>query len=117
MIEAEVRKESLSMARFLTEVDRRQVLAVYADSLFILDTGRPMRVLPPWWRISTHVTNLRFLTPTHFTSAELVRLPGFSRKRSQRELEARRRLLDGTPVKIGKHTITIRGHDLVSSQE
>jgi len=117
MIEAEVRKESLWMARFLTEVDHRQVLAVYADSLFILDTGKPMRVLPPWWRVSAYVTDLRFLTPTHFTSAELVRLPGFSRKRSARELEARRRLLEGEKVQIGSHKITVRGHDLVSSQE
>lgn len=116
MIEAEVRKESLSMARFLTQVDRRQVLAVYADSVFILDTGKPLRVLPPWWRISTYTTNLRFLTPTHFTSDELVRLPGFSRRRSERELQARRRLLEGQKVQIGSRTITIRGHELIQSE-
>lgn len=93
MIEAEVRKEALWMARFLTEVDKRDVLSVYADSLFIRDSGRPLRLLPPWWRISEHVTDLRFMSATHFSSREIVRLPGFARHRSNREQAARAAIL------------------------
>lgn len=81
MIEAGVRKEALWMARYLTEVERCHVLAVYADSLFVLDKGVDLPILPPMWRVSDHCSNLTFYDSTHFTSDELTRMPGMSRDR------------------------------------
>lgn len=81
MIEAGVRREALWMARYLTEVEGHRILAVYADSLFVLDKGRPLPLLPPHWRCETYCTDLTFYDATHFTSTELVRMPGMSRDR------------------------------------
>ena len=81
MIEAGVRREALWMARYLTEVERCHILAVYADSLFVLDKGQPLPILPPHWRCETYCSDLTFYDATHFTSPELVRMPGMSRDR------------------------------------
>lgn len=89
MIEAEVRKESLWFARFLTEVDRHHVLAIYADAIFIEDTGRPIRALQPPWRLSKYVTSLRFHSATHFTSPQLSRLPGVPATARERLIRSR----------------------------
>jgi hypothetical protein len=81
MIEAGVRREALWMARYLTEVEGHHILAVYADSLFVQDRGRPLPILPPHWRCETYCSDLVFYDATHFTSSELVRMPGMSRNR------------------------------------
>lgn len=84
MIEAEVRKEALRLARFLTEVDGHRVLAIYADGIFIEDTGRPIKLLDPPWRVKETVRNLRFHSATTFTSSSLNRLPGIPRSSRER---------------------------------
>lgn len=89
MIEAEVRKEALTFARFLTEVDGYNVLAIYADAIFIEDKGREVRLLPPPWRIGKHVTSLQFQSAVHFTSPQLSRLPGVPRTARERFLRSR----------------------------
>src|SRR5947209_4466004 len=76
MIEAAVRREALWFARFLTEVDGHDILAIYADALFVRDSGRPLRLLPPPWRLSGTLKHLRFHSATTFTSDRLNRLPG-----------------------------------------
>lgn len=81
MIEAGVRREALWMARYLTTVEGHHILAVYADSLFVLDKGKPLPILPPHWRCETYCSDLVFYDATHFTSSELVRMPGMSRNR------------------------------------
>lgn len=89
MIEAEVRKEVLWFARYLREVDRHDVLAIYADSVFIRDTGKPVKLLPPPWRVQETCTDLTFYDPTHFRSRELTRLPGIAKNLSAEARESR----------------------------
>lgn len=90
MIEAEVRKEALRYARFLTEM-RERVLAIYADGIFIVDrngdnANAQLRFLQPPWRLKEEVTNLRFHSATTFTSPQLSRLPGVPRTARERFL-------------------------------
>jgi hypothetical protein len=74
MIQAETRQRSLQLARSLAAVGHK-VLAIYADSVFVRE-GRPLPLLEPPWKIQAHLTGLRFLNPTAFTSRELTKLPG-----------------------------------------
>lgn len=84
MIEAEVRAQSLWFARYLTEVEHRQVLGVYADSVFIRNDGRPINLLPPPWRVAAYLDDLTFYDPTHFVSTALTRLPGIAETGDQK---------------------------------
>jgi hypothetical protein len=74
MIEAETRLESLRLAKDLT-TRGYEILAVYADSVFVKD-GQELPLLPPPWRLQAHLTALRFLNSTQFTSREIDKLPG-----------------------------------------
>lgn len=78
MIEAETRLRSLQLARDLT-AHKLDVLAVYADSVFV-DSGRPLPFLPEPWKVQQHLTSLKFLNSTSFTSRELDKLPGIRRE-------------------------------------
>lgn len=86
MIEAEVRKELLYYARQLQDLDGHRILALYADGIFLEDTGRPLRLLEYPWRIKERVSSLRFLSVTHFTSPSISRLPGVPRNARERYL-------------------------------
>jgi hypothetical protein len=78
MIEAETRLVSLRLARELS--DRKiNVLAVYADSVFV-ENNAPLPFLPEPWKIQAHLTSLQFLNSTSFTSRELEKLPGIRRE-------------------------------------
>lgn len=94
MIEAETRARSLRLARELDSCGHR-ILAVYADSIFV-DSGQPLPLLPPEWRIQEHLTSLRFHAPTAFTSLEMSKLPGIPRDSERRIYEARS-VLAGKP--------------------
>lgn len=74
MIEAQTRLESLRLARELAK-DGHTILAIYADSIFVED-GKPLPLLKPPWRIQNYLTRLRFDSATHFTSAQLDKMPG-----------------------------------------
>jgi hypothetical protein len=74
MIEAQTRLESLRFARELAK-DGHTILAIYADSIFVED-GKPLPLLRPPWRIQNYLTRLRFESATHFTSAQIDKLPG-----------------------------------------
>jgi hypothetical protein len=74
LIEAETRLRSLELARKLSE-EEHKVLAIYADSVFVAG-GKPLPLLAPPWRVQNHLTALRFLTSTAFTSHELEKMPG-----------------------------------------
>jgi len=82
MIEAQHRCTVLSMARHLT-VTGQKVLSIYADAI-ILASDRALPLLPPPWRIDTHLTRLKFASPTGYTSAERTRLPGVPREAVER---------------------------------
>lgn len=77
MIEAETRARSLRLARDLA-AGGHEVLAIYADAVFIRSASVPL--LPHPWRVSGHLTDLRFFNATSFTSNELERLPGIPRE-------------------------------------
>lgn len=92
MIEAEVRKEALHLARMLSQADGEDILCIYADSLIIRDRGNnpdengvsQLKLLPGPWRIKAHLTNLRFFDSTHFVSDELTRMPGLPKNAPER---------------------------------
>jgi len=74
MIEAETRLRSLELARDLGE-QGHGILAIYADSVFV-EGGETLPFLEPPWRLQSHLTALRFLSSTHFTSHEIEKMPG-----------------------------------------
>lgn len=74
MIEAEVRKRSLDLARELTTFGCK-VLCIYADSV-IIDSGGQVPLIPEPWRVKSPLNRLQFFNPTSFASDEMVRLPG-----------------------------------------
>lgn len=76
MIEAEQRKQALALASYLQSEGGR-ILCIYADSLFVDMPTMPL--LPAPWKVKVDVHNLEFQNATHFTSDELVRLPGIPR--------------------------------------
>jgi len=84
MIEAEVRLRALSLARDL-EANGNPVLCIYADSVIVAQ-GKPLPTLPDYWRVQCELTNLSFLsdTGTHFTSDQMVKLPGIPREVSHK---------------------------------
>jgi hypothetical protein len=88
MIEAECRLRSLAMARDLTRRGCR-VLGVYADSVFV-ESHVPLPLLPHPWRVEAYLDRLRFLSPTAFTSVQMVKLPGIPRDQRDREEMIRR---------------------------
>lgn len=75
MIEAETRLRSLRLARELAKLEH-SILAIYADSLFV--NGSSVPLLSPPWRVQHHLTALRFLSATAFTSMEISKLPGIA---------------------------------------
>jgi hypothetical protein len=83
MIEAETRLESIRLAREL-EASGVEILAIYADSVFVRSGELPL--LPPNWKIQSHLTGLRFLSATMFTSKELTKLPGVGGGEARRRL-------------------------------
>jgi hypothetical protein len=82
MIEAETRKRSLDLARWLTTLGHN-VLCVYADAV-IVEQGPPLPLLPAPWGIKTPLTRLRFLHPNAFVSQEMKRLPGLPKESAAR---------------------------------
>jgi hypothetical protein len=74
MIEAQTRLRSLEYAKELTH-DGYDILAIYADSIFV-DSNKDLPFIKPPWRIQQHLTSLRFQSATHFTSQELNKTPG-----------------------------------------
>lgn len=82
MIEAEQRRRSLLLARELRGAGMR-ILAIYADSVFV-EQGPPLPLLPPEWRIESHLDALYFNSATHFTSRQLTKLPGVKRDTIER---------------------------------
>jgi hypothetical protein len=80
MIEAEQRCMSLRLAAELT-AQGGNVICVYADSLFVVMPQLPL--LPAPWAVKEQVTELQFLSATHFVSRELTRLPGVSKRMEQ----------------------------------
>jgi hypothetical protein len=94
MIEAEQRSMSLLLARNLTAQGGR-VLCVYADSLFVDMEQLPL--LPVPWRLKEQVTDLQFLSATHFVSPQMTRLPGIPAHMQKNFSPATRtRALDGS---------------------
>jgi hypothetical protein len=75
MIESETRLRSIRLAAFLHSFGLR-VLAVYADSVFIENTGQGVPLLPGNWTIKGHLDRLQFFNSTSFTSDQLQKLPG-----------------------------------------
>lgn len=92
MIEAEQRKRSLDLARNLHSYGNH-VLAVYADSVFV-DSGKPLPLLPPEWRVHDVLDRLQFASSTAFTSVQMTKLPGVGRDTLERvqRIEAIRKL-------------------------
>lgn len=91
MIEAETRLRSLRMAAML-QASGLRVLSIYADAVMV-ESGRPLPLLPPLWSVKAELTRLRFLYPTAFHSHELTKLPGVPRdglERVRRIEDARR---------------------------
>lgn len=82
MIEAETRKRSLDLARWLTTLGHN-VLCVYADAV-IVEQGPPLPLLPAPWGIKTPLSRLRFLHPNAFHSREMTRLPGVPKESAAR---------------------------------
>jgi hypothetical protein len=74
MIEAQTRLRSLEFARELTRYDYN-ILAIYADSVFVESTKNLPLISPPW-RVQEYLTALRFQSATHFTSQEISKTPG-----------------------------------------
>jgi hypothetical protein len=88
MIEAEMRMRSLELARDL-ERGGHKVLAIYADAVMVESRGvSAFPLMPGYWRPKGTLNLLRFLDETHFTSREMVRLPGV-----RRDSPARRNVL------------------------
>lgn len=78
LIEASNRSESLMYAHFLEGLGRR-ILSVYVDALMVeTDEDYPSIPLFHPWRLDRHLTRLRFLSESQFTSNELRKLPGIS---------------------------------------
>lgn len=82
MIEAEQRRVVLDLARDLTRTGHN-ILCIYADAVMV-QSGPALPLLPPPWRIDTHLTRVRFASATAFTSNERTRLPGMAREDSDR---------------------------------
>jgi hypothetical protein len=83
MIEAETRLESIRLARELG-ASGVEILAIYADSVFV--RSGPLPLLPANWKIQSHLTGLRFLSATMFTSKELTKLPGVGGNEARKQL-------------------------------
>lgn len=98
MIEAETRLESLRFARELAQ-QGHTILAIYADSIFV-ESSNPLPLLPPHWRIQDFLTALKFLSSTHFTSAQLSKTPGLpAHLRDRAKLPPRPKRGKKTPTK------------------
>jgi hypothetical protein len=74
MIEAQTRLKSLEFAKELTS-HGYNILAVYADSVFVEST-KDLPLIEPPWRVQDYLTSLRFQSSTHFTSQEISKQPG-----------------------------------------
>lgn len=74
MIEAEVRREVLTMANDLASRGAK-ILALYADSV-IVDASSPLPLLAEPWSVKSELTGLNFFNAVSFESRELTRLPG-----------------------------------------
>lgn len=77
MIEAEQRKRALQLARTL-HGHGIPIYSIYADSVFA-DGSRALPLLPPGWRVQSHVQGMRFHTATTFESPQISRAPGVPR--------------------------------------
>lgn len=101
MIEAETRARSLRLARELSAAGVN-VLAVYADSVFV-ESGAPLPLLQDPWRVKEHLDGLHFLNEVSFISRQMTKLPGVPRE--HRDLIALKRHIAGgaqTPRKLGR---------------
>lgn len=85
MIETETRKRSILFARANAE----RLVSIYADGV-ILRPERPgqMDLLEPatggpGWRLSGHLSRLRFYAPHSFSAVECCKLPGVTRRRKE----------------------------------
>jgi hypothetical protein len=110
MIEAEVRKEVLETARLLT-ADGRKVLCIYADSLIVQGTDDLKLMLSPW-RVKETLTELRFYDSTHFTSREMIRLPGIARDRPEIRRARIEKIADSVYTDLtGRNPVTPLSHE------
>lgn len=87
MIEAETRKRTIELANELHHAGL-EVIAVYADSVFVRRTG-PLPLLPVGWSVKHDLDGLRFLNAVSFTSRQLVKLPGVPRELQEKYLGSR----------------------------
>lgn len=83
MVEAEVRREVLTLAREL-HAHGAQVIAVYADSIIVSDNSwsAPLPLLPGHWHVKSRLTQLEFFNAVSFRAEEMVRLPGIPATRN-----------------------------------
>lgn len=94
MIEAEVRRDVLTLARELHDRGCR-ILALYADSIILSDDSA-LPLLPGHWRVKSELTRLEFFNPVTFNSDEMVRMPGIPTREVVDRLRLRRMVRDGT---------------------
>lgn len=94
MIEAEVRREILTLA---TDLHKRgcRILALYADSIILSDDA-PLPLLPGHWSVKSELTWLQFFNPVSFQSDEMIRLPGVPDRDANDRVKMRQRWRDMT---------------------
>lgn len=85
MIEAEVRKEVLTLAGDL-HTRGSQIIALYADSI-VIGGNAPLPLLPEQWRVKSELHWLTFFNAVSFASDEMVRLPGVPDRDTRERLE------------------------------
>lgn len=94
MIEAEVRRDVLTLARELHDRGCR-ILALYADSIILSDDSA-LPLLPGHWRVKSELTRLEFFNPVTFHSEELTRMPGIPSREVVDRLRLREQMRDGS---------------------
>lgn len=83
MIEAETRLRSIQMAKWLSGFGF-EVLAIYADSVFIANPKKDIPFPPAGWKVEAELTNLVFFNEVSFTSDQMTKLPGISKDDADR---------------------------------
>jgi hypothetical protein len=78
MIEAETRLRSIRLAKQFHR-HGMQVLAIYADSIFVSPNGKKMPLIDTRWHVKGELSRLQFFSSTSFTSDVLTKLPGIPR--------------------------------------
>lgn len=101
MIEAQTRLYSLEYARELA-ASGYNILAIYADSLFV-ESNKDLPLIKPPWRVQDYLTTLRFQSSTHFTSQEISKTPGLPadwRNRAKLPPRPKKRKVKDGPVQL-----------------